>query len=246
MSDGVGGGMNAGVPNGEPGAGRRRPRRRVGQAIAALVVVAVLVAGVVAVLVNGGDGGTEDVEVTDEGDDRDDTDDTPPGGDDGSAAQQDIPRVETEHAQALGKWPGLLSDSSDSPTFAFVWAAWTDSEQALQPLWDQLDADDAPPTMDGEAILLAGTGESGSCPLRLTDIQVTDGVVDLALDDTPDTSSLPDDAAVACTDDFNPVTFAIRVDPQAVTPPLTVDFGQTAVRIDAEDAVVSAEFGERP
>lgn len=58
--------------------------------------------------------------------------------------------------------------------------------------------------------MLAATGESSSCPSRLTDVTVEDHTLHLSLVDEPAITPAPDN--YTCTSDFNPVTFVLRVE----------------------------------
>lgn len=131
------------------------------------------------------------------------------------------------------------------PTDAHVWAAWTDSDERLADLWAEFRLEGPPPSLNGHGILLAATGESGSCPLAITNVNTSPDRIKLTLVDVvpPHTS---------CTDDFNPVTFASRLDPAQVQPPFVVEFhttspsSVTAVDVRTANATFEAPYGHTP
>lgn len=115
-------------------------------------------------------------------------------------------------------------------------AAWTDNAAGLQQLWESFQLEGTPPALDGQAILLAATGESSSCPLSISDVRVDDDRVELVVGEQ---STAPSPETATCTADFSPVTFLLRVDPRAVAPPLDVLLDSPPVRVETADAVAS-------
>lgn len=74
-------------------------------------------------------------------------------------------------------------------------------------MWEQLELKGSPPSLDGQAILLAGTGQSNSCPLRYEGLRQRDDRVILVLAETQDGKPVNDDAT--CTADLQSVLFVV-------------------------------------
>lgn len=135
-------------------------------------------------------------------------------------------------------------DSDDS-----VWVAWTQTQAGLEGLWSAFRLEGAAPRMDdGEAILLAATGESGSCPMTVEHVDVRAGTVELSIVDypeAPDQSSFESSAGAlepVCTADFNAITFVIAVEASETAPPLEVVLGETSVVVDEPEMMARLPF----
>lgn len=127
------------------------------------------------------------------------------------------------------------------PGPAHVWVGWAHSGQRLQDLWASFGLDGDPPHLSGEAVVLAATGESSSCPSRLTDATVEGDTLHLSMVDEPAVTPPPDN--YGCTADFNPVTFVLRVERDLVEHVSVVDFGDTEVSLGPADEVTSEDYG---
>ncbi len=123
----------------------------------------------------------------------------------------------------------------------YVWVGWDHTEQGLQDLWASFRLDGDPPHLSGEAVVLAATGESGSCPTRLTDTAVDGDTLYLSLVDEPAVTPPPDN--YGCTSDFNPVTFVLRVERDLVERVDVVDFGDTAVGLGPAGQITHEDYG---
>lgn len=142
--------------------------------------------------------------------------------------------------ELLGKWEGGPPRGS-----AHLSVAWIDDAVELADLWQTFRLNEPPPALlEGDAVLLVATGESGSCPEQVTDVVVKAGRIELELTEGPAVHPVPSD--YGCTADFNPVTFAIQVDSGLLEPTPIVSIGDTAVRLGQEGEIVSAQYGERP
>lgn len=124
---------------------------------------------------------------------------------------------------------------------AHVWVGWAHTDQGLQQLWASFRLDGGPPSVDGQAVILAATGESSSCPSRLTDAVMDGDTLRLSIVDEPAIASPPDD--YSCTADFNPVTFVLRADRELVERVGVVDFGDTTVPLEAAGRVTREDYG---
>lgn len=84
-------------------------------------------------------------------------------------------------------------------------------------LWAFFRLDGDPSRLSGEAVVLAATGESSSCPSHLSDATVEDATLHLSLKDEP-----------------------------AITPPpnmSVVDFGDTQVSLGPAGEITSEDYG---
>lgn len=124
---------------------------------------------------------------------------------------------------------------------AHVWVGWAHTDRGLQQLWASFRLDGEPPSVDGQAVVLAATGESSSCPSRLTDAVVNGDTLRLSIVDEPAIASPPDN--YGCTADFNPITFVLRADRGLVERVGVVDFGDTTVPLEAAGHVTREDYG---
>lgn len=124
---------------------------------------------------------------------------------------------------------------------AHAWVAWAHTGQGLQDLWGSFGLDGDPPRLSGQAVVLAATGESSSCPSRLTDATVEGNTLHLSVVDEPAITPPPDD--YTCTADFNPVTFVLRVERNLVERVSVVDFGDTEISLGPAGEVTSEDSG---
>lgn len=146
----------------------------------------------------------------------------------------------------------VAGDLSGQGTVA---AAWVDSETDLNEVWSALGpgeeqsafgVGDDPPELDGSALLLVSTGESGSCPALVNAVDVSDGRIVMTVVATYEGGSVAGATEIACTADYNPVTFMVAVDPDEVTPPFVLEVDESGwsrpvLTIDAPATIVVAE-----
>lgn len=155
-----------------------------------------------------------------------------------------VPPQPVSALEVIDKQPHA-PDSDD-----FAWAAWTQTQAGLEDLWSTFQLEGAPLRLaDGEAILLAATGESGSCPMTVEQVDVRAGIVELSTveyPEAPDRSSFESSAGAlepVCTSDFNPITFVIVVEAAETVPPLEVDLSETSLVLDEPDRLTQVPFG---
>ena len=122
---------------------------------------------------------------------------------------------------------------------AFLWAAWASDEQELQELWAKFQVEASVPALPAadSPVVLVATGESGTCPWRVTNVSMEADALAVAMTEVPASS---DD--YTCTDDFNPVTWALVGD-ETWEPPLMVDIGSASVMVKESGAIFSATYG---
>lgn len=151
------------------------------------------------------------------------------------------PNPATSPAHEAGEPPAgleveLVAKRAGAPTEpAHAWVGWAHTERGLQALWASFRLDGEPLGLDGQAVVLAATGESSSCPSRLADAVVEGDTLRLSVASGPAVSPPPDD--YACTADLNPVTFVLRADRDVVEGVRAVDFGDTEVSLGAAGQV---------
>lgn len=113
-------------------------------------------------------------------------------------------------------------------------AAWTQEAATLKELWSSFQLPGEPPSVGRQVIVLAATGESGSCPSKLVDARSDKGTVRLAIE----TEGKP-----PCDADFRPITFVLRF-PRSIIrdSALAVDFGAggAVVRVKQEGEIATA------
>lgn len=126
------------------------------------------------------------------------------------------------------------------PLSAYVWVGWAETEQELQDLWASFRLEGDPPDLSAGVVLLAATGESGSCPLRMTEASVESDTLQLSLVDKPADASASGESA--CTADFNPVTFVLGIERDLVEATRVVDFGDTQVALGPAGQINSADY----
>lgn len=143
----------------------------------------------------------------------------------------------TQAPEVVMKAPGSLLDTMDAA------AVWTDSQDALELVWANADIEGDPPLVDDTPVVIVATGESGSCPLLLEDVDVATGQIDLVVTTTSDGKRLGESGAtdIACTADYNPVVFVVALGEGAPAPPVTVAFDNWTVSLEAADTVVISD-----
>lgn len=161
----------------------------------------------------------------------------------GQPTPTSLPPRPVSAPEVLDKQPHA-PDSDDR-----AWAAWTQTQASLDGLWSAFQLEGAPPQLhEGEAILLAATGESGSCPMTVEHVEVGAGKVELSAVEYPETpvqaSFEPSAGALdpVCTSDFNPITFVIAVEASKTAPPLEVALGETSIDLDEPETVAQVPF----
>ena len=154
-------------------------------------------------------------------------------GSDGSAVSSDTPSAPARSDRILVKTTGGPGGG------AFLWAALASDEQELEDLWAKFRVEASVPALpaDDSPVVLVATGESGTCPWRVTNVSMEADALAVAMTEVPPSS---DD--YTCTDDFNPVTWALIGD-ETWEPPLMVDIGSTSVMVKDSGEIFSASYG---
>ena len=117
---------------------------------------------------------------------------------------------------------------------AVLWAAWAGSRDEARRLVQQFGMAETGLELDGSdlPVVFVATGESGTCPTRITGVEEQSDALEIATDILPSSPG-----KYVCTHDFEHVTFVLRV--EDVRPPFLLDMGEKEVRIEAPNQVFS-------
>lgn len=149
------------------------------------------------------------------------------------------PEVSSDSPSAPARSDRVLVKTTGGPGGgAFLWAAWASDEQELEELWTKFRVEAPVPAFpaDDSPVVLVATGESGTCPWRVTNVSMEADALAVALTEVP-----PSFDDYTCTDDFNPVAWALVGD-EAWEPPLMVDIGSTSVMVKESGEIFSASY----